>query len=70
MAVYVAYSHRVRRAGGDGVLNIMLARLVALPAAAPGFAPVPAPLSHSRPPSADESETREWSGPRDPTYVR
>lgn len=53
-----------------GVLIIMLARLVALPAADPGFAPGPAPLSRSRPPSAEESETREWSGPRDPTYAR
>jgi len=53
-----------------GVLIIMLARLVALPAADPSFAPGPAPLSRSRQPSAEESETREWSGPRDPTYAR
>jgi len=53
-----------------GVLIIMLARLVALPAADPSFAPGPAPLSRSRQPSAEESEPREWSGPRDPTYAR
>jgi hypothetical protein len=53
-----------------GVLIILLARLVALPAADPSFAPGPAPLSRSRQPSAEESETREWSGPRDPTYAR
>jgi hypothetical protein len=53
-----------------GVLIIVLARLVALPAVDPGFVPGPAPLSRSQHPGVEESETYDWGGPGDPTYVR
>jgi hypothetical protein len=51
-----------------GVLIIVLARLVAMPAVSPGFVPGPAPLSRSQNPDADESETHDWQP--DPRYVR
>jgi hypothetical protein len=44
-----------------GVLIVVLARLVALPALDPGLAPGPAPLSHSQKQGADESESYEWA---------
>jgi hypothetical protein len=53
-----------------GVLIIMLARLVTLPAVAPSSAPGPAPLSRSRNPAPDETEAHDWVERADPTYAR
>lgn len=53
-----------------GVLIVVLARLVALPVATLDSTPGPAPLSRSRHPSVEESETHGWSGQPDPAYTR
>lgn len=53
-----------------GVLIVVLARLVALPAGPSSVAPGPAPLSHSRKPPVETSETEEWSGRPGPAYAR